>query len=76
MHMTCLDNTQAYNAFVFVIIKDNTLKYMLHLDLFHLCFVIIKTSHCMSSTSYILTLSHVNTLFGNSFMSYDWKMEL
>ena len=26
--MACLDNTQAYNAFVFIIIKDNTLKYI------------------------------------------------
>ena len=26
--MAFLDNTQAYNAFVFVIIKDNTLKYI------------------------------------------------
>jgi len=40
--MACLDNTQAYNAFVFVIIKDNTLKYMLHLDLFHLCLLSSK----------------------------------
>ena len=28
MYMACLDNTQAYNAFVFIIIKDNTLKYI------------------------------------------------
>ena len=28
MYMACLDNTQAYNAFMFTIIKDNTLKYI------------------------------------------------
>ena len=39
---TYLDNTQAYNAFVFVIIKDNILKYMLHLDLFYLCLLSSK----------------------------------
>jgi len=28
MYMACLDNTQAYNAFVFIIMKDYTLKYI------------------------------------------------
>jgi len=28
MHMTSLDNTQAYNVFVFIIIEESTLNYI------------------------------------------------